>query len=116
MASYDCRELEEMSMACHRKPIANEIIRSDKLQFHFGRRSVCHVRTDGVFSSEPGFPCLAYSDLESIQSMRRSHIDRPPSSRFDVSMARVRSKKLRRVTPPNELEDPYMAATIIALA
>ncbi|KAH7019543.1 hypothetical protein EDB80DRAFT_204490 [Ilyonectria destructans] len=96
------------------------------LELSFDRRHVANVRTDGVFShSDSKFPTLAYLDLETHAERREDHIIPPVVYKGRSSGSRLRNnspvirlgkKKLCRVRPTIEVEDPYILAALISLA
>lgn len=61
-------------------------------------------------------PALAYLNLKTVTSRRENSIEMPVSNRFNPPVARLRQKKLRRLQPVREVEDPYIVAVLIALA
>ncbi|KAJ6186885.1 hypothetical protein N7519_001793 [Penicillium mononematosum] len=86
------------------------------LSFYFNHRPVVKLATDGVFSSNSVTPSLAYITFDSIQSLRKKHVYTPPYRMVNVPGLRLRQKKLDSLTPQNPVEDPYIAAILIALA
>ncbi|KAK3331663.1 hypothetical protein B0T19DRAFT_438551 [Cercophora scortea] len=93
-----------------------------KLSFQFNKQHAAFVRTDGIFSTAPSKTAvldIAYLDLTLVASRRRRSIYGPPSSsrrRFNLLVNRLLEKKHRRVKPENKLKDPFIVATLIALA
>ena len=86
------------------------------MPFRFNRSIVNTLQTDGVFTSPSANPLLAYINLDSIVSLRRKYVHRPPCDRINPPVAALRQKRLRFLTPQVEAEDPCLVALAIALA
>jgi len=74
---------------------------------------------DGVFSSSsPSLttPTLACLNLKNLESRRNASIKLSTHHWNNPPVTRLRQKKQRRLRPTNEVEDPYIAAVMIALA
>ncbi|KAK4676067.1 hypothetical protein QC764_0084640 [Podospora pseudoanserina] len=87
-----------------------------KLNFQFSRRVVASLATDALFSPVPTPPRLAYLDLEAAQRRRDKSISLFRSRRLNSPVARAQHKRQRRLRPAKDIEDPYIAAVLIALA
>ncbi|KAK4202194.1 hypothetical protein QBC40DRAFT_46356 [Triangularia verruculosa] len=87
-----------------------------KLDFQFDRRVVASLETDGVFSPAPTPPRLAYLDLEATQLRRDNSVPFIRSRRPNPPAVRLQRKRRRRLRPAKDIEDPYIAAVLIALA
>lgn len=92
---------------------------SSDLRFHFNRRAVTMLPTQGVFShpSNPTAPCLVYLDLNTV-AMRRDESVKLSSttSQVNAPIARLRAIYRRRIQPQQEQEDQYIMAVLIGLA
>ena len=89
------------------------------LPFYFGLRAVANLHTDSVFScaSTPSVPCLGYLDLKSLSERRDGSIKpQIDGSRWSQQVSSLQTKRQSRIRPPDELEDPYIMAVLIALA
>lgn len=51
-----------------------------------------------------------------MPSLRHDSIKIPRCNKVNPPIARLRQKRLRRLKPPTEVEDPYIVAILIALA
>ncbi|KAK4642428.1 hypothetical protein QC761_0084460 [Podospora bellae-mahoneyi] len=87
-----------------------------KLNFQFGRRVVASLATDALFSPVPTPPRLAYLDLEAAQRRRDKSIPLFRSRRLNSPVAWAQHKRQRSLRPAKDIEDPYIAAGLIALA
>ncbi|EHK26801.1 uncharacterized protein TRIVIDRAFT_62604 [Trichoderma virens Gv29-8] len=89
------------------------------IYFRFNKRPVAALRTDGIFirtSSLIDSPSLAFLNLRSL-GIRRDKSIRPKHVKATNPPGYIiREKKQSKIRPVNELEDPYIAATLIALA
>ncbi|KAF5018789.1 hypothetical protein F66182_9207 [Fusarium sp. NRRL 66182] len=86
---------------------------------HFDQRVVSALKTDGAFScssSRSTAPSLAYLDLETLGSRRDKSVRFSSSNRVNPPIASLREKRQRQLRPLIEVEDPYIAAVLIALA
>ncbi|KAK0655453.1 hypothetical protein B0T16DRAFT_12554 [Cercophora newfieldiana] len=92
---------------------------SDKVHFQFARRTVADLPCCS-FSRTPPLAQLGYINLSDMAWHRRNKLSglgvgckhrrpNPPGTR-------VINKQLRRITPDDPREDPYIAALLIALA
>ncbi|KAK0736567.1 hypothetical protein B0T21DRAFT_181905 [Apiosordaria backusii] len=90
------------------------------LSIRFAQCIVATLQTDGVFScssSSLDAPTLAYLDLGATASRRNMTIKMPRTRTVpNPPVARLQQIRTRRLQPTNELEDPYIAAVLIALA
>ncbi|KAH8812751.1 hypothetical protein F5884DRAFT_856046 [Xylogone sp. PMI_703] len=68
------------------------------------------------FLSESVTPSLAYISLYTIRSLREKYIRTARCNRMNPPVAMIWKKKLQNLQPPNEAEDPYIVAILIALA
>ena len=89
------------------------------LSFCFNRRKVAALRTDGIFhsssdSADP--PTLAFLDLEAVGSRRDMSVRISSCNRVNLPVDNLRWKHQQRLRPTKEIEDPYIAAVLIALA
>ena len=92
---------------------------SDKVHFQFARRTVADLPCYS-FSRTPPLAPLGYINLSDIAGHRRNKLSnqgvgckhRPPNP----PGIRVINKQLRRNTPDDPRQDPYIAALLIALA
>lgn len=92
--------------------------RTFEIPFRFGGRVVASLETDGVFSPvspNTGPPRLAYLDLEATQLRRDNSIAIPRGRRHNGPVIRMQRKRRRLLQPSNKVEDPYIAAILIAL-
>ncbi|KAK0655301.1 hypothetical protein B0T16DRAFT_396682 [Cercophora newfieldiana] len=86
------------------------------LSFRFAQCVVATLQTDGVFSFSDA-QTLAYLDLGAIASRRSMTIRMPRSQAvLNPPVARLQQIRTRQLQPTNEVEDPYIAAVLIALA
>ncbi|KAF5000395.1 hypothetical protein FDECE_11215 [Fusarium decemcellulare] len=89
------------------------------LSFCFDQHVTVTLQTDGTFScssSRSTAPNLAYLDLEAVGSRRDNSVKIPSCNRVNPPIASLRQKRQRRLRPTNEMEDPYIATVLIALA
>ncbi|KPM39708.1 hypothetical protein AK830_g6851 [Neonectria ditissima] len=89
------------------------------LDFYFNGRDVATIETQGIFScSSPDDATanLAFLDLQVIAATRDKTIKCSSRKIPSPPVARLENKRRRRIRPPKEMEDPYIAATLIALA
>ncbi|KAK5656684.1 hypothetical protein OQA88_4230 [Cercophora sp. LCS_1] len=89
------------------------------LPFHFSQRPVATLRIDGFFSSpSPGIttPTLACLNLKDLELRRNASIKLSTHHSNNPPVTRLRQKKQQRLRPANKVEDPYIAALLIALA
>ncbi|KAK0701334.1 hypothetical protein B0H67DRAFT_558795 [Lasiosphaeris hirsuta] len=92
---------------------------SSSLPFRFGRQEVTRVATHGVFSpasstSSAAPPKLACLELAAVQERRNDSVLRRPGN--DVIAVNLQLKHQHRLRPANKVEDPYIVATLVALA
>lgn len=89
-----------------------------KLHLQFNRRAVACIETDGFFSpvSNTAIPSLAYLDLEATQLRRDNSIPFIKYRRPNPPAVRLQRKRRQCLQPANNIEDPYIAAVLIALA
>ncbi|KAI1183600.1 hypothetical protein F5B17DRAFT_119546 [Nemania serpens] len=86
---------------------------------YFHQHIVATLQTDGTFSSSssrlaaPTFACL---DLRAVGSCRDKSSKMPRCNRRNPPVDTVRQKWQRRLRPSSEVEDPYIATVLIALA
>ncbi|KAI1302253.1 hypothetical protein F5Y03DRAFT_407931 [Xylaria venustula] len=98
---------------------ADDLLHDFDLPFRFNRKTVAILQTDGTFSSSSSgsaTPTLAYLDLKTLESRRNMSIKLSACNRVNPPITRLRQKQQRRLRPANEVEDPYIAAVLIALA
>ncbi|KAK4150291.1 hypothetical protein C8A00DRAFT_18142 [Chaetomidium leptoderma] len=88
---------------------------SPVLAFSFGGRAV-RLRTDGIFALGSTDCFLAYLYLDTVDSLRRLYVYGRPYERPNEPMMSLKEKKLGSLQPLNAVEDPYIMATLIALA
>ena len=95
----------------------------DGFYFHFARRRVAFLRCamflswsdDNVLTSVS--PIVAYVDYRTLENQRREalqprmNVERPNRPVWDLFLL-----KLKKITPPDPLRDPLIAALLIALA
>lgn len=86
------------------------------LSFYFDSRIVDDLRTDGIFSYDAATPALAFVNLDTVRSLRDMSVNGSYSKRPNGPVASLGQKKLDLLKPPNEPEDPYLAAVLISLA
>ncbi|KAH8808219.1 hypothetical protein F5884DRAFT_857761 [Xylogone sp. PMI_703] len=86
------------------------------LPFFFGGRVVNVLHTDGIFSYNSVIPDFAYVGFDTIHTLRHKYINVPPLKRQNLPVVTIREKKLHRLHPKKEAEDPYIIAILIALA
>ncbi|RSL97464.1 hypothetical protein CDV31_013016 [Fusarium ambrosium] len=89
------------------------------LAFYFDQHVAVTLQTDSTFScssSHSTAPNLAYLDLEAVGSRRDESVKTPSRNKVNPPITSLRQKRQRRLRPPNEMEDPYIAAVLIALA
>ena len=89
---------------------------------YFARRTVAHLlcKTYSHCHARPISPSLAYLDLSDITQQRRVKLGDPSAalSSHPVNAPRFRraQKLLRRFTPADLFEDPYLFALLVAIA
>jgi hypothetical protein len=86
------------------------------LSFFLDSRIVYDLPTDGIFSSDAATPALAFVNLDTVRSLRDMSVNGSYSKRPNGPVASLGQKKLDLLKPPNEPEDPYLAAVLISLA
>jgi hypothetical protein len=80
---------------------------------------VSTLSADGVFSTSPSGldpPTLVYLDLKALELRRNTSAGPLRPGEKSLLVNRIRLKQQRRVRPKNALEDPYIAAVLIAMA
>lgn len=102
--------LEDYNLRCHH---------SCSLPFRFGRQEVTRVATHGVFSpaSSTGStapPNLACLELAAVQEQRNDSVSRRLEN--DLIAVSLQLKHQHRLRRTNKVEDPYIVATLVALA
>lgn len=93
--------------------------RYNDLFFRFGGCTVNRLSTDRVLSrGNSGVPHLAFVSLDTIHAIRRKYISRRYrlGRRHNLPVASLRQRRLSKLEPLCEPEDPYLAAVLIALA
>ncbi|KAJ5716617.1 hypothetical protein N7493_008528 [Penicillium malachiteum] len=112
--------MEEILNAYNIHPFEQEYPFSyDRLYFYFHGRPVAKLRTDRIFSSNSMAPSLAFITPRTIALRRQSHVSaRPDRKKLKPNnpVDRIEWRKLVAIMPPNNLEDPYIASILIALA
>ncbi|KAI0096930.1 hypothetical protein GGR51DRAFT_542346 [Nemania sp. FL0031] len=95
-----------------------EVIRLARsgLPFDFKRQTITKLRTNGTYSPGSKTASLAYFDLERIKLWRNESIRFTWSKKVEGPVLAIKRKKQHRIQPPNEAEDPYIVAVLIALA
>lgn len=88
------------------------------LPFRFGNILINEFHTVHLFSGpgNPESPTLAFIDLRAIHDMRRKSLWFSKSRKYNDPVSRMRDKRLRRLRPKDDAEDPYIAALLIGLA
>ncbi|GAP93099.1 hypothetical protein SAMD00023353_10400250 [Rosellinia necatrix] len=89
---------------------------SSRLRFYFKGRTVTTVPTSSIFSHRSNTASLAYLDLKCVGSKRDKSIGLVMSRKLEGPVWRIKETQQRRLIPPNEAEDPYIAGVLIALA
>ncbi|PTB50917.1 hypothetical protein M431DRAFT_499039 [Trichoderma harzianum CBS 226.95] len=92
---------------------------SSDLNFYFNGRHVTNLYTYGIFSRtsyEADGPSLAFLSLRDVSQQRDMSIRFPWHVERSSPEYRIAEKKRKNVRPVNEVEDPYIAAVLIALA
>ncbi|KAH0522842.1 hypothetical protein TsFJ059_006629 [Trichoderma semiorbis] len=89
------------------------------LNFYFNGRHVASLYTYGIFSRtsyEADGPSLAFLSLRDVSQQRNMSIRFPRHVERSSPEYRIAEKNRNSVRPVNEVEDPYIAAVLIALA
>lgn len=101
------------------RPDVKQIPLETTPSLYFHQHIVATLQTDGTFSSSssrlaaPTFACL---DLRAVGSCRDKSSKMPRCNRRNPPVDTVRQKWQRRLRPSSEVEDPYIATVLIALA
>ncbi|KAK7398547.1 hypothetical protein QQX98_012069 [Neonectria punicea] len=96
--------------------------RFNLLYFFFNGRAVANIDTHGIFSCSTSAdsvavaPTVAYLDLGLIATNREESVKMARRNQLNLPVGRLRQKRQRLIRPPNDLEDPYITAVLIALA
>ncbi|GAO18441.1 hypothetical protein UVI_02042450 [Ustilaginoidea virens] len=94
----------------------------DYLTLYYGGRAVDDIPTSAVFKAETGPGRLAFIHLRKIEKIRDKHLGLKHARSLDKLFAKNKPvatrtfKKLQRLQPAVETEDPYIAGILIALA
>ncbi|PYI01212.1 hypothetical protein BO78DRAFT_436287 [Aspergillus sclerotiicarbonarius CBS 121057] len=86
------------------------------LPFFFGQREAARIPTDGLFAHHDALPSLAYITFDTIQTLRKKKVSRPPCGGANRPVWNIHQKRLRSLEPRNPAEDPYIVSILIALA
>ncbi|KAK3369242.1 hypothetical protein B0T24DRAFT_357233 [Lasiosphaeria ovina] len=87
-----------------------------ELSIYFNGRIADTLLTDGMFTCNGDIPVLACVNLDTARWMRDMTVNGRSPRQPNDPVSRIRQKKLDRLTPPIEAEDPYLVAVLIALA
>ncbi|KAK1749640.1 hypothetical protein QBC47DRAFT_354760 [Echria macrotheca] len=89
-----------------------------QLPFCFNQRQVALLPTDGIFCNSSGQIVLAYLHLSTVKERRNPSIRPRRHARVQTNIptTRLKHKAESSPRPTGELEDPYIAAVLIALA
>ncbi|KAG8404894.1 hypothetical protein J3459_022350 [Metarhizium acridum] len=101
-----------------------ELERTNRLELFYEGKKAARVLTDGIFKAESGLGRLACINLGTVRALRNEYIwQRNPLylKRRKVQIpnrpvAGLRNKKLKRLKPAVDAEDPYILGVLMALA
>ncbi|OJJ68672.1 hypothetical protein ASPBRDRAFT_68198 [Aspergillus brasiliensis CBS 101740] len=90
---------------------------AEDLSFQFNRHNVARLPTDGIFtlSADISSSLIAFVTFDTIESLRESYI-RPKRKLRNRPILNKTQNKLQLIQPPDQAEDPYLVALLIALA
>ncbi|KAK2592823.1 hypothetical protein QQS21_009491 [Conoideocrella luteorostrata] len=91
----------------------------DHVTMYYDGRAVDVLRTGGTFKTQSGNNRrVAYINMQTVRSLRNEHVwsRNPLWGKPNGPVERLRKKKLRRLQPAREAEDPYIAGVLVALA
>ncbi|TWU70519.1 hypothetical protein ED733_000916, partial [Metarhizium rileyi] len=95
---------------------------SNDIQLSYGGKDADRQRTNGIFTVKSGVRTVAYINLETIRTVRRRHMGVQNLRDLRLMIKKNNpvgwqiKKKLDRLRPAMEQEDPYIIGILIALA